>query len=140
MAELSRRRVKRWADRAEIRVGDGTAELGVPDRSQDRFIAAYVLDLLSEEDIARVLEQARRALVPDGLLCLVSLTHGQGPVSGAVSAAWTRLHRLRPSLVGGCRPISLADYVHAMQWRVCHRDILCAWGVCSDVLVAERRG
>ncbi len=101
------------------------------------MVSTYVLDLLSEEDIARAVEESARVLAPGGRLCLVSLTHGRGPASRAVCRVWEGLHRLRPSLVAGCRPIELADFVGPPRWNVGTRDVVCAFGVCSEVLVAS---
>ena len=81
------------------------------DAAFDRFVSNYVLDLLSPADIAAVLVDAHRVLRPDGLLCLVSLTHGTTRLSRAVTATLDPHPPLRPSLVGGCRPIELRNYL-----------------------------
>ena len=48
----------------------------LPDRSFDRFISTYVLDLLSEENIDSLLSEAYRVLRTGGLLGLVSQPKG----------------------------------------------------------------
>jgi hypothetical protein len=71
---------------------------------------------------------------------LVSLTHGHGVMTKLVSAAWEMIHRLNPKLVGGCRPIELRDLLGEDRWRVRHHQIVAAWGITSEVLIASRLG
>jgi hypothetical protein len=90
--------------------------------------------------IRGVLKEAHRVLVADGLLCVVGMTQGQGAVSRAVCAAWSGLHALNPHLVGGCRPLRVKEFLDADEWRVKHSEVLCAWGVCSEVVAAKVEG
>jgi hypothetical protein len=55
-----------------------------------------------------------------------------------VSSAWSRLERLRPALVGGCRPLALAPLLSPERWTVRHRAVIERLGIPSEVLVAER--
>jgi ubiquinone/menaquinone biosynthesis C-methylase UbiE len=136
MVSLARGRVAPWKERARIAQTGGEATLPLPDGSCDRVLSAYVLDLLSAEDIAAVLHDARRVLEPEGLLCLASLTFGQGLASRAVCQLWQRLHALRPQLVGGCRPIRLTAFVEP-GWAMVHREVVCALGICTEIVVAR---
>lgn len=139
MVEFARERLRRWPNRAEVRLSDGSPELFAADGSFDRVVSTYVLDLLSEDDISTVLAEAARILSRDGLLCLVSLTYGHGPFPGLVSLAWKKLHALHPQLVGGCRPIQLLDFLPAARWRVMYRDVISAFGISSEVVVASHQ-
>ena len=138
MVGLARERLWHWPERAEVMVSDGSTKLPVLDGGFDRFVSSYVFDLLSEEDIRGVLAEAERVLSRDGRLCLVSLTYGDGILPGLVSAAWKRVHRLRPRLVGGCRPVRLASYLPANRWRILHRETVVSFGISSEVLVASK--
>ncbi len=138
MAHLARERLRRWPDRAEVRLSDGSAKLSAPDASFDRFVSNYVLDLLSKNDIPEVMAEAARILSKEGLLCLVSLTDGREPLSRLVSSAWKHVHALRPQLVGGCRPIRLLDFLPTNEWRITHREVVSAFGISSEVVVASR--
>ncbi len=51
MARLAAARLEPWRDRAEVRLTDGSLSLGCADASVDRFLSAYLLDLLSEDRI-----------------------------------------------------------------------------------------
>jgi hypothetical protein len=81
---------------------------------------------------------AHRILAPGGLMCAVSLTEGTGLISHAVARTWRRVHASRPTLVGGCRPIVLEALVRERAFRVVHREVIRAWGVPSEVLVAAK--
>lgn len=136
MVQLATARLRTLGPRARVVQTSGAIALPANDRSCDRFVSAYVLDLLSDEDIQRSLQEARRLLEPDGRLCLVSLTYGKTLASRLLSTAWTTLHTLRPQLVGGCRPLRLADRI-GDAWRVMHHEVVCTLGICSEVIVAR---
>jgi ubiquinone/menaquinone biosynthesis C-methylase UbiE len=137
MVALSRRRLARFGLRAEVRQTSGEMRFGAPAASRDRFLAVYLLDLLTEPDIRSLLAEAHRLLVPGGLLGLVSLTCGFSPLSRVVATLWTALHRLHPALVGGCRPLRLKHFVGA-GWTILHRQKVAPFGVPSEVMVAAR--
>lgn len=137
MVQLASARLRPWSDRAEVHLGDSADHL-LPDGSADRFVANYVVDLLSEQDARDAIAETPRLLAPSGTLCLVSLTHRQGSFTGLVSGGWERVWRRWPSLVGGCRPIELCAYLPADEWRIEHRSIVSAWGLSSEVVVASR--
>jgi SAM-dependent methyltransferase len=139
MAGLATQRLIPFAERARVIRTDGTTVFPIPDASVDRVIATYVLDLLSETDIDGFLREAHRALVLGGRLCLVSLTEGVTLLSRAVSAVWALTFRLRPRLVGGCRPIRLERYLDSGAWEAEYREVVVAFGVPSEVLIARPR-
>jgi hypothetical protein len=138
MTRLAEQKLAPWRGRALVRRSDGPARQPDTDCSFDRFVATYVLDLLPEAQIRDALLEAHRVLVADGWLCVVGMTDGQGPVSRAVCAAWKQLHALSPRLVGGCRPLRVRDFLDAGAWRVEHAEVVSAWGVCSEVVVAAK--
>ena len=138
MVDLSRRRLARFGERAEVRLSDGSPSLELKAGRWDRFVSNYVLDLLPVDEIRGVVREAHRVLRAGGLLCLVSLTHGCTAPSRALERVWTRIHRLRPSLVGGCRPISLLEFLPDPAWRVRHHDVVTSFAIPSEIVVAER--
>jgi SAM-dependent methyltransferase len=135
MVELARSRVEPWADRAKVQRTAGAPTLPVSDGVCDRFLSTYVLDLLGEEELRGTLSEARRLLAPGGLLCLASLTYGETIRSRLVSGVWTAIHSVSPRLVGGCRPLHLEAYTGS-DWRILHREVVCAFGICTEVLIA----
>lgn len=136
MADLARERLAPFAERARVERSDGSLFFPVPDRSVDRVVSAYVLDLLSEEDIRQALAEAHRVLSGGGKLCLISLTHGSTLLSRAVSGAWGVVYRLRAAWVGGCRPISLVPFLDSRQWVIAWRQVVTPFGIPSEVIVA----
>src|SRR5438128_10680181 len=103
MIRLARARLARFGSRVEVQRTDGSFPFDAPSGLYDRFVSTYVADLLAAADIAEVLSEAHRLLRPEGLLCLVSLTHGTRWLSRLLTGLWTGIHRLTPTLVGGCR-------------------------------------
>ena len=136
MHELARRRLARFGDRAELRLGEGSLRLPFADDSFDRVVAAYVLDLLAPEEIDLFLREAHRLLVPGGLLCLTSLTYGRTAPARALTRAWLALWGLSPGLVGGCRPLRLAEHLGSDLWELRHRNVVTTLALSSEVIVA----
>ncbi|MFQ5509503.1 MAG: class I SAM-dependent methyltransferase [Leptospirillia bacterium] len=136
MAGLARTRLERFGERVRVKVSDGSLTIPLTDGEADRFISTYVLDLLSEADIHQVIGEARRILAPGGLLCLAGLTHGVSPVTRLSMALWRTAYRIRPKLVGGCRPLSMVDFLNPEEWEVRYREVTVAFGIPSEVVVA----
>ncbi len=110
----------------------------LPDQSFDRFVSTYVLDILSDADIHRLIAEAKRVLRSEGLIGLVSITDGGSLSSRLLMSAWRRIYTLRPSLVGGCRPMNLLAYVTPSDWSIVHHGSVVAFGITSEVLVARK--
>jgi len=138
MVGLARARIAPFGARAEIRQTDGAPRIDAPDGSFDRFVSSYVLDLLPADEIRSLLEEAQRVLAPGGRLGVASLTRGQSGVARAATWVWERIHRLRPALLGGCRPIEVAALLQEPAWKLRHRSVLSPFAIASEVVVAER--
>jgi ubiquinone/menaquinone biosynthesis C-methylase UbiE len=136
MVHETRAHLAPWKDRAQVHLTDGSSTLPLEDGACDRFVATYVLDLLSELDIRATLGEARRLLAPGGRLCLASLTFGTTRRSRAVCRAWSAIHSVSPRLVGGCRPLRLQGFTGA-DWQILHREVVCTFGICMEVLIAS---
>jgi ubiquinone/menaquinone biosynthesis C-methylase UbiE len=139
MHELASRRLRRFADRAELRVSDGGLRFPFADGVFDRFVSSYVLDLLAPTDIDLVVGEARRLLAPGGLLCLTSLTTGTTATTRTVARIWQALWRIRPELLGGCRPIRIAEHLNPAAWAVRHHADVARLGFSFEVVVAASR-
>ena len=137
MAGLAKSRLRPFGVRAKVVQSDGTPHIAVADGTFDRFISTYVLDLLSEDDIRALLIEARRVLKPDGSIGLVSLTNGPRSISRVVSTMWRGLHRLSPWLVGGCRPITIRDFLSSAHWQPRYANIVTRYGIPSEIVVAS---
>ncbi len=139
MADLARKRLEPFGSRVEVIRTDGRPRVPLPASSCDRFVSNYVFDLLSGQDVLRTLDQAWKVLRPEGRLCLTSLTYGTTLSSKLTIAAWLAVHSLRPSLVGGCRPIVLNDYLGPASWKILFLKTVTSFGVPSQVLIARPR-
>ena len=140
MIGLATTRLKPWQDRADVRQTDGTPCLPVPDAAFDRFVATYVFDLLDTPHCFGFIAEAHRVIIPGGLLCTVNMTHGSKGLSRFVSGLWSSVCDRWPGLVGGCRPIRVAEHLKPEKWRIRHQATVAAFGICSEVLVSERLG
>jgi len=136
MVAIARDRLAPFRDCAEVIETDGAFSVDRGDGSQDRIVATYLLDLLSERDIRAFLAEAHRLLGEKGRLCLAGLTWGNDLLARIVSRVWATLHALRPEWVGGCRPLWMRPVLHEEAWTIVHHESVRAWGVPSDVLVA----
>ena len=86
--------------RADARQMPFTAE------SFDVIMNCYMLDLIPESDIPKVLREFRRILKPTGRLVLLVMARQ----NWLIQSIWMSVYSLSPTLVGGCRPVSL--------WRI----------------------
>lgn len=139
MVRLAQSCLARYSSRAEVILTEGDPPVDEPAEAFDRFISNYVFDLLSHEDIRAVLREAHRMLRPNGLLCLSGISSGTGFVSRIVMGMVSWIQSVRPSLVGGCRPVDLLPFLSQSEWQVQHHSKVVAFGISSEVLVAKRR-
>jgi ubiquinone/menaquinone biosynthesis C-methylase UbiE len=137
MIAIAAQRVLAYKERARVTQSDGSMHFPLPDHSVDRVVSTYVLDLLPETDVRQAICEASRVLMTGGMLCLVSLTQGVTFTSRLFIALWSALFRLRPSLVGGCRPILLNSFFDQQSWSVNYRNVVIRFGVPSEVLIAR---
>jgi len=137
MVNLATAELEPWAERAAVHLSGGEPEFSPYGGLFDRFVSTYVFDLLSVEEIEESLSAAHRCLQNGGWLCVAGLTQGSSLVSSTTSNAWSLVHRIRPSLVGGCRPLLLADHMHQTEWRILHREVVVSSAIPSEVIVAE---
>ncbi len=135
MIQLSKNRLATFGERVTLVKSSGDVSLPLPDNSADRFVSNYVLDILSAEEIEAVLQEARRILKPNGLLCLTGLTHGKGLFSKTWTAFWNLRFDLNPKWVGGCRPVALREFLAG--WDLVHHDVVAAGGISSEVVVGR---
>jgi ubiquinone/menaquinone biosynthesis C-methylase UbiE len=140
MIQLAEKRLGRFGSRVQVVLTDGCLEAAADPASVDAFVANYVLDLLPLEDIRTVIAEARRVLKPGGRLCVVGLTNGIAGLSRIVSGLWSLVHSIRPTLVGGCRPLNLLGMLNDGKWHVHHANVVVACGIPSEIVIASPEG
>jgi ubiquinone/menaquinone biosynthesis C-methylase UbiE len=138
MVTLTKKRLAEYGARAHVELTDGSLRLPLQDSQYDRFVSNYVLDLLAPEDIQALLEEAHRILMPGGILCLISLTYGSTLASQVIMWLWKLIFSVRPSLVGGCRPVELLDFISERMWQVIHLNSVVTFGIPSEVIVVRK--
>ena len=84
----------------------------------DILFNLYMLDLLLEEDVPGVLREFARVLKPGGRLIVLSMAEQ----ARLVNAIWMGLYRCSPVMVGGCRPLPLAEMLAAGGWKIGQRE------------------
>lgn len=97
------------------------ADVKVEAGTFDRFVSTYVLDLMSEEDMYKVLDLAESSLDADkGKLLLAGITWGYTKSFRTfyTTLVWELMYKLRRKKVGGCRPQALQPYLEARGWRI----------------------
>ncbi len=138
MTALANRRFDPFQDRARVLQTDGSLRFDFPDGSFDRFVANYVLDLLSPDDLVGVVGEAFSLLSDEGLICLLSLTRGRTVVSRAVTWLWNCMHHLSPRIVGGCRPLELGGFLVDGSWHINYHNVLNSFGIPSEIVIAAK--
>ena len=99
----------------------------------DLILNCYFMDLLSQGDIGIALKEFRRALKPTGRLVLLVMAR-QSPM---LQGIWMWLYAHLPGLVGGCRPVSLAEYLVKEDWRIDLREQISQLGFRSELILAR---
>jgi phospholipid N-methyltransferase len=97
------------------------SDVKVEPGTYDRFVSTYVLDLMSEEDMYKVLDLAETSLCPDkGMLLLAGITWGytKSIRTFYTTLVWEFMYQIRRKKVGGCRPQALQPYLKARGWRI----------------------
>jgi ubiquinone/menaquinone biosynthesis C-methylase UbiE len=140
MIDLAGQCISPYAERARVVRSDGSMSFPLSDHSVDRVVSAYVLDLLSEEDIRQAIAEANRVLKAGGKLCLVSLTHGVTLASRIVEALWSGVYQRHAAWVGGCRPIDLDSFFDPKSWSIDYGNVVSQLGVASEVIIASPKG
>lgn len=136
MVQLAANRLTAFQPRATVLLSGGTINLLAADHTLDCVVSNYVLDLLSPADIQSFLAEAHRVLRPEGSLCLVGLTYGNTPLSRLVMAGWQLRYQIKPTSVGGCRPMRLTPLLDRHLWRLRHYTVVTVRGLASEVLIA----
>lgn len=99
----------------------------------DMLFNLYMLDLLLVEDVPAVLQEFGRVLKPGGRLIALSMARQ----AGLVNAIWMWLYRCSPVLVGGCRPLPVAEMLAANGWQTDLHEQISQSGFRSELVVAQ---
>ena len=112
-----------------LKVGDAY-DLDFPDDSFDVVINNYMFDLLPQQDFLTVLEEFKRVLRPGGRLAMVNMTKGKRWYNGT----WQRIYQINPSLLGGCRGVSILPQIQACGFGQIKREYMSQMTFPSEIL------
>jgi len=139
MADLTRERFQ-GTNNGDIAVLQENALSTTWPVNVDCIFAFYVLDIMSNDDIALLLRKARESLSPstNAKVVLVSITM---PSTGTmwrrfVMSTWQAIVSRFPILLGGCRPIHLPQYLSKEDWKVEECETISVLGYASEIVIA----
>lgn len=116
-----------------LELGDAYS-LKFEDNTFDLIINNYMFDLLPENDFSLVLEEFKRVLRAGGRLAIVNMAHGQH----WYNFIWKTLYLISPSILGGCRGISLKSFLKQAGYRIIHIELINQMTFPSEVIICER--
>ena len=134
MLERTRRRLQHASLTKPSLCRCDVRRLPFANESFDLVFSSYFLDLLSTADIETAVSEMRRVLRPSGRLVVTYLSHG----NRWFNRVWNALYFLAPVLLGGSRPIGLADYLPSAGFTITERRRIVERGIPAEVILARR--
>ncbi len=118
-----------------LQIGDAY-QLSFEDSTFDVLFNHYMFDLLPEEDFVKVLAEFHRVLRPNGRIVLVNMAKGRR----WHERFWELLYRISPTLMGGCRGVSLSRHLETAGFTDIKQEYISQLTFPSEVLVAKKLG
>jgi ubiquinone/menaquinone biosynthesis C-methylase UbiE len=109
-------------------------DLSNEDESVDTLVNNYMFDLISFEDMEKILLEFRRVLKTDGKLIFVNMTEGER----FGSKIYDKIYNISPKTMGGCRGIKLTERLQQHDFRVAAREYYQQMLFPSEVIVAYK--
>jgi ubiquinone/menaquinone biosynthesis C-methylase UbiE len=104
------------------------------DESIDTLVNNYMFDLISFEDMDKILLEFRRVLKTDGKLILVNMTEGER----FGSKIYDVIYNISPKTMGGCRGIKLTEKLQQYGFNVAAREYFQQMLFPSEVILAYK--
>ena len=134
MLEKAKKRLKAISS-ANYSLSVGTAfQLEMADESIDVLVNNYMFDLISFEDMDKVLTEFGRVLKREGRLVLVNMTEGER----FGSKLYDFVYNLSPKTMGGCRGVKLSRRLEQHGFRVETREYFQQMLFPSEVILAYK--
>lgn len=99
----------------------------------DRIVASYVLDILDEKDLQRVMSQCATLLRSSGGLFAAASIFPGSPLM----ELWESIWQTAPTVVGGCRPKDIRAKLQSLGWQVIATEVTDVLGYRSQVVLAK---
>lgn len=129
LAEAKEKAALTKARNYRLRVGDAY-KLDFADTSFDLLINNYMFDLLPEEDFPRVIGEFKRVLKPGGRLVLVNMARN----GRWYNKVWDTVYSIQPAWMGGCRGVSMLEFVQAAGFQQTSREFISQMSFPSEII------
>jgi ubiquinone/menaquinone biosynthesis C-methylase UbiE len=116
----------------ELKLGDAR-QLAFADGQFDAAFISFTLELFEEADIARVLNEIRRVLKPQGRLAVISLNKTD-PLTIAEDI-YIFLHRHFPHFID-CQPIPVEKHLRQAGYGLAKSETMSLWGLPVAMAIA----
>jgi ubiquinone/menaquinone biosynthesis C-methylase UbiE len=134
MLARAKKRVRRLpASSYSLEIGSAF-NLNAEDETIDTLINNYMFDLISFDDMDKIILEFKRVLKSGGRLALVNMTEGERFGSGVYDA----IYRISPRTMGGCRGVKLADRLQRHGFTVEKREYYQQMLFPSEVILARK--
>jgi ubiquinone/menaquinone biosynthesis C-methylase UbiE len=133
MLRQTRRRIRKAGGIPVALCRADARALPFADRSFDRILNNYMIDLLPDNEIPLALAEYRRVLRPGGLLVVLTMARQRAPLQ----YLWMTLFRHAPLLVGACRPVEAERWLAQAGWRIEHQERIEQLAVFTDLFAAR---
>ena len=134
MLEKAKNRMRKMSG-ANYSLTIGTAfDLSAQTESVDLLVNNYMFDLISYEDMDKVLVEFKRVLKVGGKLVLVNMTEGET----LGSRLYDFIYRLSPKTMGGCRGVLLTDKLKQHGFTIESREYYQQMLFPSEVILAHK--
>jgi ubiquinone/menaquinone biosynthesis C-methylase UbiE len=134
MLEKAKHRMKKMPD-ANYLLTVGTAfDLPAASESVDLLVNNYMFDLISFEDMDKILLEFKRVLKAGARLVLVNMTVGET----LGSRLYEFIYRVSPKIMGGCRGVKMAEKLKQHGFTVETREIYQQLLFPSEVILARK--
>jgi len=134
MLKKAEKRLKKLSG-VNFTLGTGTAfNLPMEDETVDVLMNNYMVDLMSEADMDKVLMEFRRVLKEHGRLVMVNMTMSER----LGSSLYNYVYNISPKLMGGCRGVTLSDKLKDHGFQVETREYYQQLLFPSEVILAHK--
>ncbi len=134
MLEKAKNRVSQLSEANYSLDVDTAFDLSVEDESIDTLVNNYMFDLISFEDMDKILLEFRRVLKKDGKLILVNMTEGER----LGSKLYDFIYNISPKTMGGCRGVKLTERLQQHGFKVEVREYFQQMLFPSEVILAYK--